>query len=198
MTCRTKVKYWSCSSGMVAQTENSRHCSAVTARETTEARRSASCSLSPAKRRPQRRSGSWQQLGPDRWEIDSFTFSPWFVLVTVQDQAVPGCAEHAAQLCDGEGVGVLADCGDAQVERERDEGLKGGFVHLGATEDKCWAHRWPFSYKMQCNSFVGDTCSRLSHETPVHSNLPISVQNVPSVSFLSQFNKGFGGQNQKF
>lgn len=47
MTCRMKVRYWSGRSGMVAQSENSRHCSAVRKRERTAARRSASCSLCP-------------------------------------------------------------------------------------------------------------------------------------------------------
>ena len=47
ITSRTNVKYWSGREGMQAQTENNTHCSAVRKRESTEALRSASCSLSP-------------------------------------------------------------------------------------------------------------------------------------------------------
>lgn len=49
----------------------------------------------------------------ERW---SLTRRPWFALVPVHEQPVPWSAEHTAQLGDGEGVDVLADCGDTRAE----------------------------------------------------------------------------------
>ena len=46
-TCRAKVRYCRGRYGMVAQSEKNTHCSAVRKRESTVARRSDSCSLSP-------------------------------------------------------------------------------------------------------------------------------------------------------
>lgn len=116
--------------------------------------------------------------------------------MSVQDQAVPGGAEHATQLCDGEGVGVLADCGDTQVERD-DGGQEVRRIRSsGSHRRQTLSAQVAFSYKMQCNEVNGGlyvlavgTCSPLSHESPFHSILPISVQNVSSVSLFSQSNQ---------
>lgn len=51
-------------------------------------------------------------------ELRCITRRPRFALVPVHEQPVPGSAEHAAQLGDGEGVDVLADCGDTHGQGE--------------------------------------------------------------------------------
>lgn len=45
------------------------------------------------------------------------TFSPRFALVAVHDEAVPGSAEHAAELRDGKRVGVTTHCRNTPAQR---------------------------------------------------------------------------------
>lgn len=99
------MRYCSGRKGSEAQTENSRPCREVMRRERQEERRSASCSVSPAEGK-RVRSWGWthrcnlkQQRG--------FTRIEPFPLVPVHDDPVPGSAQHAAQLSDGERIGEL-------------------------------------------------------------------------------------------
>lgn len=121
------MRYWSGRYVAVAHTENSTHCSAVRKSESTEARRSASCSLSPANarsacyspktsyrvlypRRQQELTGECKHGLKIRGEKILFTRRPRFPLVSVHEEAVPGSAEHATELRDGKSIGVTAHC----------------------------------------------------------------------------------------
>lgn len=170
---------------MVAQIENNRHCSAVRKRERTVACRSASRSLSPVKWRPRRKvvfhfkgATAWTRATLIFTLIDTnpshgsfsetcrngsenavqmwvITFSPRLSLVAVQDQAVPGGAEHGTQLRDGEGVCVLAYCGDTHKRWRWDEGMKSW---APSAEMKASSHHWVFSEWRNISSLKGQVC----------------------------------------
>lgn len=85
--------------------------------------------------------------------------------MSIQDQAVPGGAEHGAQLSEGEGVGVLADCGVTQADKK--EG--GGRIK---SEENSLIEELQTVVEMQCKQWLS-TWSQLSPEVQVDSILPI-------------------------
>lgn len=130
------MRYWSGRYGVVAHTENNTHCSAVRKSDRTDALRSASCSLSPANARSRcsyhafvnnkfvvKSPGKFKQKlkqtnqSATKSAITVFTFSPWFALVSVHDETIPGSTEHATELRDSKSIGVTTHCGNTRAQR---------------------------------------------------------------------------------
>lgn len=113
---------------MEAQNENKAHCSAVRNSESTDARKSASCSLSPAHTHINNMSQTntpspitVNRTGVRLWHVFGFivlqcvTWGTRLALMSVHDEAVPGSTQHPTELSYSEGVDVLAHCEDTRA-----------------------------------------------------------------------------------